>query len=625
MTSLHFSSDGRWLASGDAPGACQDTLGCTVRIWNVATGALHALIPSPIFSTHGLKFSPDSKQLAVSTEDQYKTPFFIFDLATGRMRLPADVQRGRGLAWSPDSTKLASSATDGDSGKPSLLRIWDVATLKVLQDVECPLSDSLEWSPDGQWLAMQGSDGKVAIRDAKTLAVTKTFDANRLIYSSHALAWLPDSKRLAASAGDQGGVFDTETGERLAKFNAGNSPIALLDEGKQAVFEWGSRLHFYDTSTGQKLREGKERAGTGGGGWSALSRDGREMFNQSFGKICVNDTATGERLRSYPQTVDQYSQSSPHPSPDGKLLGIATQNFPTMQIVDAETGVKQHELSHDKGNVTRVAWSPDGKWLATGATDKLVRVWNVATGKIEHELAGHTGTISSLAWSPDGTRLASTAEDKTVRLWDPRAGKLVASYDQFPEATGFYINDPQLLAWTTDSRRLWIALGQNIVPLDVETGAFGPLENFSNGHRVGVINTSPDGQRLLARDISGWTSVRGRDAQDRRLLGQHLGQTAQWHPDSGRFLGWEPSYGTVGFDVETNRRLGLLFPWLTGDHWLCLGPVLFSLGATTAAAPASKTKSSTSPCSPMAPNAPTAPPNSRRSSVGRTTQRKRSC
>ena len=45
-----------------------------------------------------------------------------------------------------------------------------------------------------------------------------------------------------------------------------------------------------------------------------------------------------------------------------------------------------------------------------------------------------------------------------------------------------------------------------------------------------------------------------------------------------RCLGWEPRYGTVGFDVETNRRLGLLFPWLTGDHWLCLGPVLFFLG-----------------------------------------------
>jgi hypothetical protein len=48
--------------------------------------------------------------------------------------------------------------------------------------------------------------------------------------------------------------------------------------------------------------------------------------------------------------------------------------------------------------------------------------------------------------------------------------------------------------------------------------------------------------------------------------------TAQWHPDSRRILGWEPYYGTVEFDVETNRQLGMLFPWLTGTPWRCLGP-----------------------------------------------------
>lgn len=74
-------------------------------------------------------------------------------------------------------------------------------------------------------------------------------------------------------------------------------------------------------------------------------------------------------------------------------------------------------------------------------------------------------------------RLASAAEDKTLRRWNPSAGILVASYDQLPEATGFY-RDPQLLAWTTDSRRLWIALTNNIVPLNVESGTFGPRRIF---------------------------------------------------------------------------------------------------------------------------------------------------
>ena len=234
------------------------------------------------------------------------------------------------------------------------------------------------------------------------------------------------------------------------------------------------------------------------------------------------------------------------------------------------------------GNVagnTFSAFSPDNKRIATGATDKLIRIWKVATGNVEHVLAGHTGTIGRLAWSPDGRHLASTAEDKTVRLWDPATGKLVATYNQFPQEVIWNpIHCGESLVWTPDSRRLWIALfadgaqTRNVISLDVETGTFGTPENFSNGNNVAFLNMSPDGQRLLARGADSWTFVRGRDAQDRRLLGQHLGWTAQWHPDSRRFLGWEPSYGTVGFDVETNRRLGLLFPWLTGDHWFCLGP-----------------------------------------------------
>ncbi|QDU94501.1 protein kinase domain-containing protein [Lignipirellula cremea] len=570
VTSLDFSPDGRWLASGDTPEAYKGTLGCTVRIWNVESGALHALIPSPIHFTNGVKFSPDGKQLAVSTEDQWKTSFFIVELATMQIRMPTTgEQRGRVLAWSPDGTKLASSATDLDPPHQRL-RIWDAATLKVLRDVECPLSASLEWSPDGQWLAMRAPEGKVVIRDAKTLEVTKTFGSNAI-----SSTWLPDSKRLVVGAGgNNNSVFDAITGEQLTKFESSSNAIAVIDHGKQAVFEQGGRLHFYDTSTGQKLREGKLR-GLNGGWRTILGWDGRELFAGQRDQFFFFNGSTGERHRAF-RIVRPSSGTiglKVDPSPEGALIAATffrSDSFVT--IADSNSGTVRHEFQHGEGKVTGMAWSPDGKWLATGATDKLVRVWNVATGKVEHELAGHTGTIWSLAWSPDGARLASAAEDKTVRLWDPLAGKLVGVNDKFPEAANFG-SWKHSLAWTADSRRLWIALGVNIVPLDVATGTFGPPENFSNGfNNVTFLNTSPNGQRLLTREWAGWTFVRGRDAQDRRLLGQHLGWTAQWHPDSRRFLGWEGNYGTVGFDVETNHRLGMLFPWLTGDHWLCLGP-----------------------------------------------------
>ena len=564
VKSLDFSPDGRWLASSEMVFGDRGTSGNTVRVWNVETGTQQAVIPILGWGNR-IAFSPRGDQLAVSIE--HFGSLLVIDLVTGGSRAPAiNIPTVRGLAWSPDGTELACSHGD------SHLRVWDTKSLKVLRDVEAPVTTTLEWSPDGQWLALELSGGKVAIRETKTLEVIKTFDAPLIYPSTHALVWLPDSKRLAASAGAQGGVFDAVTGLRLTQFDTGNSGIALLEEGKQVIFEGGGRLLVHDTSTGQKLREGKERGGAGGR--VTLAPNGRYGFSAGYNSVTVFDAGSGQRQRAF-EIAEGGEWSTLQISPNSLVLLASTHwdGIPA-QLLDTQTGKKRHELPRGKEVVVRSVWSPDGKWLATGATDKLVRVWNVASGKIEHELAGHTGTIGSLAWSPDGTRLASAAEDKTVRLWDPLTGKLVANYDQFPEAVDFnpHSSNGSKLAWTADSRRLWIALGVNIVPLDVETGTFGPLENFSNGNNVAFLNTSPDGQRLLAREKYGWTFVRGRDAQDRRLLGQHLGQTAQWHPDSRRFLGWEHAYGTVGFDVETNRRLGLLFPWLTGEHWLCIGP-----------------------------------------------------
>ena len=562
IASLDFSADGRWLASCEImPGGFGHS-GVTARIWNIATGALHTVIPLPGWARR-VAFSPKGDELAVAhTVGQ---SFLIFNLTTGRSRSPTESTDCWSLAWSPDGAQIVSSSTN------NRLRVWNAATLTVLREVECPVSNSLAWSPDGKWLAL-GHDGrKVSIRDAKTLEATKTIDT---IASS--LAWLPDSQRLIVAHPNSpySGVFNATTGEKLVNFDAGQYyHVALFEGGRQAALAHQEGMHIYDTSTGQKLREGKARGQSGGS--TTLTMNCQEVvacLPWSTNRISVFDAATGNVKRTYGTPLASGTARAV-PSLDGTLLAISA-NHPVTHLIDAETGVKRHELSHESFLVTHVEWSPDGKWLATGATDKLVRIWNVGTGKVEYELAGHAGTIRSLAWSPDGIRLASAAEDKTVRLWDPHKGKQVAIYDRFPEEMSFVgDNSRKGIAWTKDSRRLWVALWGQLMPLDIENGKFGPLENFSNGAPTVFLNTSPDGQRLLVRENYGWTFVRGRDAQDRRLLGQRLvGETAHWHPDSRRFLGWEPSYGTVGFDVETNRRLGILFPWLTGDHWLCIGP-----------------------------------------------------
>src|SRR5437588_10860356 len=85
------------------------------------------------------------------------------------------------------------------------------------------------------------------------------------------------------------------------------------------------------------------------------------------------------------------------------------------------------KLKGHTGDVASLAYSPNGKTLASGGLDFTVKLWDVAAAKERATLKGHTNSVRSVAYSPDGTILASASDDETIKLWDGQTGRLIAT------------------------------------------------------------------------------------------------------------------------------------------------------------------------------------------------------
>jgi WD40 repeat protein len=514
------------------------------------------------------------------------------------------------VAYSPTAMRLATASDDGT------VRIWDTVSGQTVLTWTAHSSPirSIAFNQDGTRLATASDDHTAKLWDAGTgqqmvILVGHTGAVNGVAFS-------PDGTRLATASGD--------TTARVWNVAPGSDPDPLTLEGHTGVVN--------DV---------------------AFSPDGRRLATVGADTHAIIwDAISGDKLLALPDSSQAIFGVAFGPCLNPNLLARACDAYlatggrdKTVRIWELTSGAKLLRTLSDPSTVYGVAFSPDGKRLASSSADRTAKVWDIATGEMIWSLAGHRGPVNRVAFSlsdagrrlatassdgeakiwnvadtwakftahskvinkvvfgPDGTYLVTTSLDGTAKVWDVASHQLLTTLTNHTGgviAAAFNPEGSQVATTSLDGTvKVW------------DTQSWQELHTLALGVGVGDVAFSPDGTRLAATSFDGearvwdalsWQQVvtlSGHTAPvfsiafspDGSLLatGSQDETVRLWEAASGRFLRMlRPEAGAV-FSLAFNPTLPTQLVTSTGDGtssakvWnVTTGELLYTLKGHTA-------------------------------------------